>query len=68
MTQVGRLFEEEKIEYAKEYAKEKVIEKSQEIAKSLLESDVDIKIIMKSTRLKKSEILKIKKSLTTTQA
>ena len=76
MTQVGRLFEEEKIEYAKEYAKEyaeekvneKLSERNQEFAKSLLESDVDIKIIMKSTGLKKAEILKIKKSLSETQA
>ena len=64
MTQVGRLFEEEKIEYAKE----KVSERNQEFAKSLLEDKVSIKIIMKSTGLKKADILKIKQSLADIQA
>ena len=63
MTQVGRLFEEEKIEYAKE----KVSEKSQEIAKSLLEDKVNIKAIMKYTGLSKEDIVKIKESLASTQ-
>ena len=55
MTQVGRLFEEEKLEYAKE--------KMIEAAKVLLEDNVDISTIMKSTGLSKAEIKKIEQSM-----
>ena len=64
MTKVGRLFEEEKIEYANKYANEKVQEKLNEqkieIAKILLEENVDILIIMKVTGLSKAAILSLK--------
>ena len=56
MTKVGRLFEEEKIEYAKE----KLNERNYEIAKTLLSENVDILTIMKSTGLSKKDILKLK--------
>jgi len=60
MTKVARLFEEEKIEYANEYANEKLNAERIEIAKTLLEENVDILIIMKSTGLSKANILKLK--------
>ncbi|MCL2815477.1 MAG: hypothetical protein FWD23_12825 [Oscillospiraceae bacterium] len=58
MTKVARLFEEEKIEYANEKLNEERIE----IAKTLLEDDVDILTIMKSTKLSKAAILELKSS------
>jgi rRNA-processing protein FCF1 len=57
MTKVGRLFEEEKIEYAQKYAKERVQERDKEIARKLLSKGVDILTIMESTMLTKAEIL-----------
>ncbi|MCL2158001.1 MAG: transcriptional regulator [Oscillospiraceae bacterium] len=55
MTKVGKLFEEEKIEA--------INEKMLEVAKTLLEKNVDILTIMESTGLSKATILKIKKTL-----
>jgi len=64
MTKVGMLFEEEKIEYAKEYAEAKIKEYDKEkmiaVAKMLLSENVDISAIMKSTGLSKAKILKLK--------
>jgi len=64
MTKVGRLFEEEKLEYANEYASkyanEKLAEAAKEAAKAMLEDSVDILTIMKATKLGKAEILKLK--------
>ena len=62
MTQVGRLFEEEKLEYAKEYAGEKLNERNHEIAKTLLEKNIDMATIMESTGLSREEILEGKQS------
>ena len=59
MTKVGRLFEEEKIEYAEKYAQERERETKQEIARKLLSDGVDILIITKATMLSKSEILSL---------
>jgi predicted transposase YdaD len=55
MTKVGRLFEEEKLEA--------IYEKTLEIAKKMLEKNVDILTIMESTGLRKAEILKLKDEL-----
>jgi predicted transposase YdaD len=55
MTKVGRLFEEEKIEYAQKREKET----KQEIARKLLSDGVDVLTIMKATMLSKSEILSL---------
>jgi len=63
MTQVGRLFEEEKLEYAKEYAGEKINERNHEIAKTLLEDNVGMATIMKSTGLSEAEIQKIEQAM-----
>jgi len=64
MTKVGRLFEEEKIEYAKE----KLNERNHEIAKTLLSENVDISTIIKSTGLSKKDILKLKADLVESQS
>ena len=60
MTKVGRLFEEEKIEYAQEYANKKVNKKVLEIAKNLLAKNIDILTIMETTGLSKTTILKLR--------
>jgi len=60
MTKIGRLFEEEKIEA--------INEKMLEVAKTLLDENVDILTIMKSTKLSKVEILKLKEASEETQA
>ena len=67
MTKVARLFEEEKIEYANEKINEKLNERMTEVAKTLLEDNVDILTIMKSTGLSKANILKLKDSSEETQ-
>jgi hypothetical protein len=55
MTKVGRLFEEEKLEYAqKELKKEK-----QNIARKMLSKGIDILTIMEITLLSKAEILSL---------
>ncbi|MDR1701699.1 MAG: hypothetical protein LBR56_02865 [Sporomusaceae bacterium] len=53
MTKVGRLIEEEKLEYAKEYAKKR----EEDIARKMLFKGMDILEIMELTMLNKSEIL-----------
>jgi hypothetical protein len=64
MTKVGRLFEEEKIEYAQKYAKEyaqkRETETKHEIALKMISENIDILTIMKVTMLDKSEILSLK--------
>jgi predicted transposase YdaD len=59
MTQVGRLFEQEKEEYAKKYAKEY----AKEIAQSMLQAGMDILDVMKHTHLKRAELKAIQKSI-----
>ena len=55
MTQLGQLYEKEKIEYANQKVREKAIE----IAKSLLEDDTEIVKIMKVTGLTEAELLRL---------
>lgn len=62
MTKVGRLFEEEKIEYAKE----RLQERDREIARKMLSENIDILTIMKVTMLGKSEILDLQNDLANT--
>jgi len=64
MTKVARLFEEEKIEAINEKLSERMVE----VAKTLLEDDVDILTIMKSTGLSKANILKLKEDSVEIQA
>ena len=55
MTQLGQLYEKEKIEYANQKVREKAIE----IAKALLEDDTEIVKIMKVTGLTEAELLRL---------
>ncbi|MCL2158419.1 MAG: transcriptional regulator [Oscillospiraceae bacterium] len=59
MTQVGRLFEEEKLEYAEE----KLNERNREMAKEMLLDGEPLSKIMKYTKWTKEEIQEIEKSL-----
>ena len=61
MTQLGQLYEKEKIEYGNQKAREKVIE----IAKSLLEDGTEIVKIMKATGLTEEELLNLQNELLT---
>ncbi|MFG6333539.1 MAG: hypothetical protein K1W28_17325 [Lachnospiraceae bacterium] len=61
MTQLGQLYEKEKIEYANQKVREKVIE----IAKSLLEDGTEIVKIMKATGLTEEELLSLQNELLT---
>ncbi len=61
MTQLGQLYEKEKIEYANQ----KVREKTKEIAKSLLEDGTEIVKIMKVTGLTEEELLNLQNELLT---
>ena len=55
MTQLGQLYEKEKIEYANQKVREKAIE----IAKALLEDDTEMVKIMKVTGLTEAELLRL---------
>ena len=61
MTQLGQLYEKEKIEYANQ----KVRENTKEIAKSLLEDGTEIVKIMKATGLTEEELLNLQNELLT---
>ena len=61
MTQLGQLYEKEKIEYANRKVREKAIE----IAKSLLEDGTEIVKIMKATGLTEEELLNLQNELST---
>ena len=61
MTQLGQLYEKEKIEYGNLKAREKAIE----IAKSLLEDGTEIVKIMKATGLTEEELLNLQNELLT---
>ena len=61
MTQLGQLYEKEKIEYANQKVREKAIE----IAKSLLEYGTEIVKIMKVTGLTEEELLNLQNELST---
>ncbi len=51
MTQLGQLYEKEKIEYANQ--------KVQKIAKSMLDEDIELVKIMKVTGLTEAELLRL---------
>ena len=61
MTQLGQLYEKEKIEYANQ----KVRENAKEIARSLLEDGTEIVKIMKATGLTEEELLNLQNELLT---
>jgi hypothetical protein len=62
MTKIGRLLEEEKLEYGQKCAQER----AREIARKLLSESIDILTIMKVTMLSKSEILALQTEATNT--
>ncbi len=53
MTQIGQMYEKEKIEYGNQRAKEKAIE----MARAMLDEDIDTIKIMKITGLTEEELL-----------
>lgn len=57
MTQLGQLYEKEKIEYANRKVRENSIKERSEMAKSLLDDGVDLIKIMKATGLTEDELL-----------
>ncbi len=61
MTQLGQLYEKEKIEYANQ----KVRENAKEIARSLLEDGTEIVKIMKAIGLTEEELLNLQNELLT---
>lgn len=61
MTQLGQLYEKEKIEYANQKVREKAIE----IAKALLEDGTEIVKIMKATGLTEEELLNLQNEFLT---
>lgn len=59
MTQLGRLYEKEKIEYANNKVRENSIKERTEMAKSMLDEDIDFVKIMKVTGLTEDELLRL---------
>ena len=57
MTQLGQLYEKEKIEYANRKVRENSIKERTEMAKSMLEQNIDIVDIMEITGLTEDELL-----------
>lgn len=55
MTQIGQMYEKEKIEYGNQ----RVLEEKTKIAKILLQEDVDIAVLMKATGFTKEELLRL---------
>jgi len=55
MTQLGQLYEKEKIEYANRKTKEKTVE----MAKVMLDEDIDFIKIMKVTGLTEDDLLRL---------
>lgn len=62
MTQLGRLYEKEKIEYGNQKAKEA----EKEMAVKMLEEGIDIIKIMKVTGLSEEELIKLQKKASVT--
>ncbi|MCI9676160.1 MAG: hypothetical protein HFH06_10435 [Lachnospiraceae bacterium] len=55
MTQIGQMYEKEKIEYGNQ----RVLEEKTKIAKILLQEDVDIAVLMKATGFTEEELLRL---------
>lgn len=60
MTQLGQMYEKEKIEYANRKVRENSIKERTEMAKSLLDDGVDLVKIMKATGLTEDELLRLR--------
>ena len=59
MTQLGRLYEKEKIEYGNQKIRETSIKERTRMAKSMLDEDIDFVKIMKVTGLTEEELLRL---------
>lgn len=59
MTQLGQLFEKEKIEYGNQKIRETSIKERTRMAKSMLDEDIDFVKIMKITGLTEAELLSL---------
>ena len=55
MTQIGQMYEKEKIEYGNQ----RVLEEKTKIAKILLQEDIDIAVLMKATGFTEEELLRL---------
>lgn len=60
MTQLGQMYEREKIEYANCKVRENSIKERTEMAKSLLDDGVDLVKIMKAAGLTEDELLRLR--------
>ncbi len=61
MTQIGQMYEKEKIEYGNQRAKEAV----REMARAMLDEDIDIVKVMKITGLAEEELLRLRDTVVT---
>lgn len=59
MTQLGQMYEKEKIEYANRKIRETSIRERAKMAKSMLDEDIDLVKIMKITGLTEDELLRL---------
>lgn len=59
MTQIGQMYEKEKIEYGNQRAKEAAREAAKEMARAMLDEDIDTIKIMKITGLTEEELLRL---------
>ena len=65
MTQLGQLYEKEKIEYGNQKARETSIKERTQMAKSMLDEDIDLIKIMKVTGLTEDELLRLQEKSVT---
>lgn len=59
MTQLGQLYEKEKIEYGNQKIRETSIKERTRMAKSMLDEDIEFVKIMKVTGLTEEELLRL---------
>lgn len=59
MTQLGLLYEKEKIEYSNQKVKENSIKERSRMAKSMLEEGIDFIKVMKITGMTEEELLRL---------
>lgn len=62
MTQLGQMYEKEKIEYANRKVRENSIKERTEMAKSMLKRNIDIVDIMEITELTEDELLRLQEN------
>lgn len=63
MTQLGQLYEKEKIEYGNQKAREASIKEKTEMALKMLNRNINIIDIMEVTGLTETEILRLQKNI-----